>query len=254
MPQANEDRGSAHHLDQGGASAVEKSKPLFTAEWIAFSEFDRVALAQLIRRAAYPGCCMAEVGSWLGTGSTQVFLRELSPFAGAELVCVDTWRGSPNVQRHLDAVAQYDVYGTFLHNVARSGSPTKMTPKQMDSVAAAAAFDNRSFDLVFIDADHSYEAAKADISAWRSKVRPGGILCGHDCELRATAANRDILLANGANDVCEMDGGAFRHFHPGVVLAVTEAFGETVQLWAETVLNLANGTPGRSSVWWILLP
>jgi predicted O-methyltransferase YrrM len=224
-------------------------KPLFTDEYVAFSPFDRLALADLIRRAAHPGCRMAEIGSWLGTGSTQVFLQELAPFEGAELTCVDTWRGNANVQRHLDIVAQYDVYGTFLHNVARSGSTTRMTPKEMDSLAAAETFPDGSLDLVFIDADHSYQAVKADIAAWRPKVKPDGILCGHDCELRATAANRPILLANAANDICEIEGGAFRHVHPGANLAVNEAFGEAVRLWAENELTLPDGTPGRSSVW-----
>src|SRR5262245_61570771 len=130
-------------------------KPLFTDEYVAFSPFDRLALADLIRRAAHPGCRMAEVGSWLGNGSTQVFLRELAAFADAELTCVDTWRGNANVQRHLDIVAQYDVYGTFLDNVARGGSTTKMTPKPMDSLAAATTFPDGALDLVFIDADHS---------------------------------------------------------------------------------------------------
>ena len=35
-------------------------------------------------------------------------------------------------------------------------------------------------DFVFIDADHSYDGCHADIEAWASKVRPGGLLCGHD--------------------------------------------------------------------------
>ena len=74
---------------------------------------------------ARAGCRMPEVGSWLGNGSTQVFLNELAPFSGAELFCVDTWRGNANVQRHLDIVEQYDVYSTFLNNVAQSAKPTK---------------------------------------------------------------------------------------------------------------------------------
>jgi predicted O-methyltransferase YrrM len=38
------------------------------------------------------------------------------------------------------------------------------------------------FDFVFIDADHSYEAVKRDITLWRPKVKPGGWLCGHDLD------------------------------------------------------------------------
>lgn len=51
------------------------------------------------------------------------------------------------------------------------------------SVEAAAMFGDKSFDFVFIDGDHRYEAVAADIAAWRTKVRRGGMLCGHDyCE------------------------------------------------------------------------
>lgn len=47
---------------------------------------------------------------------------------------------------------------------------------------AAAAASTRVYDFVFIDADHSYEGCAADIRAWAGKVRPGGLLCGHDYE------------------------------------------------------------------------
>jgi len=48
------------------------------------------------------------------------------------------------------------------------------------SVDAAKEFEDEHFDLVFIDANHTYEFVKEDISAWYPKVRVGGVLAGHD--------------------------------------------------------------------------
>jgi predicted O-methyltransferase YrrM len=54
--------------------------------------------------------------------------------------------------------------------------------------------DDDSLDLIFIDGDHTYEGALADITiAWR-KLRPGGWMLGHDCfvpEVAATMIVRD---------------------------------------------------------------
>jgi len=37
-----------------------------------------------------------------------------------------------------------------------------------------------NLDIVFIDADHSYDAVRKDIDLWLPKIREGGILAGHD--------------------------------------------------------------------------
>jgi len=57
---------------------------------------------------------------------------------------------------------------------------------------------------VFIDADHSYEAVKADINAWYPKVKVGGYLCGHD-----------FILGNPEDTVNK---------------AVTEIFGDDIEV------------------------
>jgi len=39
---------------------------------------------------------------------------------------------------------------------------------------------NQSVDLVFVDADHSEAGASADLALWAPRVRPGGVVAGHD--------------------------------------------------------------------------
>lgn len=49
------------------------------------------------------------------------------------------------------------------------------------AVAAADCFPDRSVDVVFIDEDHTRESVSGAIRAWLPKLRPRGILSGHDC-------------------------------------------------------------------------
>lgn len=47
----------------------------------------------------------------------------------------------------------------------------------------ASAVDDHSLDFAFIDADHMEATVRKDIEAWRPKIRPGGMLLGHDVHL-----------------------------------------------------------------------
>jgi predicted O-methyltransferase YrrM len=219
--------------------------------WATFSPFDQVALATLIRRVAKPNCKMAEVGSWLGTGSTAVFQRELRTCGGSSLLCVDTWEGNPNVQRHQELVARYDVLGTFRANVRTAQSSVTLVALIATSIDAAGLLADDLFDLVFLDADHSYASVRDDIACWRPKVRPGGILCGHDCEARMKAPLERRIRENLTRDAIPGDGTPFREIHPGSILAVHEAFRGASHLFAEQTIVLPDGATGRSTIWFI---
>ncbi|HDY90114.1 MAG TPA: class I SAM-dependent methyltransferase [bacterium] len=48
------------------------------------------------------------------------------------------------------------------------------------SSTAHVHFDDNMYDLVYIDADHKEKAVYDDIMNWKSKVREGGFIAGHD--------------------------------------------------------------------------
>jgi hypothetical protein len=51
---------------------------------------------------------------------------------------------------------------------------------RMDSAEAAATFADGSLDFVYLDGDHSFQGVMRDLAAWVPKVRPGGVIAGHD--------------------------------------------------------------------------
>jgi predicted O-methyltransferase YrrM len=48
------------------------------------------------------------------------------------------------------------------------------------SQEAVEHFADESLDFVYIDANHGFEAVQADMRLWFPKIRPGGVLAGHD--------------------------------------------------------------------------
>jgi Methyltransferase domain len=223
-------------------------------EEVPFSAFDRAALADLIGRVARPGCRMAEVGSWMGLGSTQTFLASLAQVPDSTLICVDTWRGAPSCDHDRGMADEHDIFGIFRKNAFGADGGARLVPVVSDSAAAATLMRDGWFDLVFIDADHSYDSVKADIAAWLPKVRPGGILCGHDCESGVLPQDRAFLVAARHRDAIEVEEKNFRHYHAGVILAVHEAFAGEASLFAESAINLPDRTYGRSSIWYVTVP
>jgi hypothetical protein len=210
-------------------------KPVFTGEFSAFSAADAEALTSLVQRVLSPNCRIAEIGSWLGNGSTQAILRAISSTPGARLLCVDTFAGNPGVKRHSDIVENFDVLSTFRHNIAPYAERVDIMVS--DSVTASSVLAVAAFDLIFIDADHRYQPVVADIVAWRSKVRAGGILCGHDCESRPTPEIVSLLAENPDADAIPMNAFKFAAAHVGCIVAVDEAFGGTAELMSETTTS-----------------
>jgi predicted O-methyltransferase YrrM len=162
---------------------------------------------------------IAEIGCW--TGLSTAVLANAAKDRGGLVYAVDHWRGNQGVPPLLAKAQAVDVFAIFRRNLAALGLADAVRPMVMDSESAAAVVADGLFDLVFIDADHRYSAIRRDLDLWLPKVRPGGVLCGHDCEGYYddfAAMERQRIDAHLEDDfipgLC----------HPGVVKALSERF------------------------------
>jgi predicted O-methyltransferase YrrM len=81
-------------------------------------------------------------------------------------------------------------YGEIIARVARRRAGVRnLQFIKAFSYDAAPSFAE-SIDMVFIDADHSYEAVRRDWADWTPKVRPGGIVAMHDTRIAPIAPLR----------------------------------------------------------------
>lgn len=153
---------------------------------------------------------LVELGCWLGK-STAYMGRALKHrgLTGdrVEFYAIDTWRGTKDSEGMQSLVKRHNgnVFPFFKQNMERCGVAEFVRPIQMDSADAAEMFADGEVDLVFIDADHSYEGITRDLKAWLPKLKPGtGVIAGHDCDW------------------------------PGVRKAINEMFRDTHRIWGRT--------------------
>lgn len=140
------------------------------------------SLLSLLRRMTGPSLLMAEIGVFAGATSEYLLANE----PRLRLHMIDPWRAAePDstyaksrdrvatlTQEQMDAVARQADERTMFAEGRRWIHPS--------TSLAVAEWMQGPFDLVFIDAEHTYEGCSADIAAWWPKVKPGGILAGHD--------------------------------------------------------------------------
>lgn len=149
---------------------------------ITVPEDNRAAvLGRLLRGVHRPR--VVEIGVY--KGETSAKLLELVP--DMDLIGVDVWKTwDPQSAYYLsgdfvarqDREKQHENFLQAIRNIIPYGSRARI--RLSDSALSAKRTPGRQFDLVFIDGDHSKKGVTRDIEAWWPRVKPGGILAGHD--------------------------------------------------------------------------
>ena len=161
----------------------------------------------------------AELGIWYG----QTYFHLLDALPGLTLIGVDAWLPpAPASSHHQDQAANRR---EVRQRAAGYGDRAQIL--DMTTAQASAQVPDASLDFVFIDADHSYAGCRADILAWRPKLKADGWIIGHDflwpgvnqavrellmpvnCPVAATDETwaRPAILPRGAVTICCLKAG-----------------------------------------------
>lgn len=138
---------------------------------------DRHELPELLNRRGLLGTGV-EIGVQEGVYSGQL----LTGWRGQRLISVDPWLAAPSEEwvntDNVEQPAHEQRHATTVTRLAPFGP--RSTIWRMTSEEASGDVPDRSLDFVYIDARHDYTSVLEDVSLWYPKVRPGGLLAGHD--------------------------------------------------------------------------
>jgi len=171
--------------------------------WFSFADY----YSEIIKKMP-SGARLVEVGTYKGCSFSYLVVEAINSGKKFDIVGVD-------------ACPWPDVEADFHKNMKPLQGHFR-TLFGGDSFVRAKDFEDESIDFLFIDANHTYEYVSQDIAAYLPKIKPGGIIAGHD----------------------------FNGHHPGVVQAVIEAFIGDVNVYRTehyyNEKNTVDGKPGKS--------
>lgn len=117
-----------------------------------------------------------ELGVWKGRSLCSI--ADIIKRKNLKVYAVDTFEGSSNESTEHQEAKKIDLRKVFVKNIKSFGFDAEIY--QMTTNEAAVEI-NEKFDLIFIDAEHTFEAMTQDLENWIPKCK--GIIAGHDYEL-----------------------------------------------------------------------
>jgi hypothetical protein len=141
------------------------------------STMSRADLPALLNERGLLGC-----GAEIGVYAAEFSSRLLSEWRGRQLLSIDPWV-AVDADEYVDASNLDDagfsaVHATAVARLQRFGDRSSIW--RTTSAEAAARLPAGCLDFVYIDARHDEQSVRADLELWFDKVRPGGVIAGHD--------------------------------------------------------------------------
>lgn len=157
------------------------------------------------------GAAMAEVGVWRGYFSSEILNHAPNV---AKLVLVDAWKRQVWSKHEQQSDAQHEKDLAECKHHIRGHLPSGRV-QIVRGTSAAVALNDRTIpplDGVFIDACHEYDFVLEDLINWSKRLKPGGVLMGHDhTEIHPNAIKWGFGVVPAVRDFCARYG--WRHTH-----------------------------------------
>ena len=165
-------------------------------------DFPDVYQAQVDRLT--DGAHVVEVGAYLGKSTA--YLAGAIADSGKRITfhAIDTFQGVPGdifpsegasgEFTFPDQEALRGADGTLIEACRHHLTPVAdyVELRQAESLAAAATYADGSLDFVFLDNDHTTEHLARELVVWWPKLKPGGILAGHDYDWKSVGTATSI--------------------------------------------------------------
>jgi predicted O-methyltransferase YrrM len=222
---------------------IAPNRPVFDAKYAILSAPVRHVMMMgvvwyLTKNKPQKNFNILEIGSWYGASALSWAQGlTLHNKSNGSITCVDAWQPFFDRSLHKDdvyvamekALGSDVAYNIFLHNI--STVPEKIQRQHFRGISSNVLplLRDNEFDVVFIDADHTYEPVKKDILLSLRLVKDGGIICGDDLNVQLADCDKAFAEKNKHKDLAK-DPKTGRNFHPGVTVAVEEIFGK-VSMW-----------------------
>lgn len=163
--------------------------PFHWSQIPGFGTHDYAPFYEQLVREAPEGATIVEVGCYHGRSLAHLALTTAAANKRLKVCGVDHCDG-PSAQLGECVISNLNKCGlSVLHYTSGSDIPTAygvgdksaiVSFYEMPSLEASERFLNEHVWCVFIDDGHLHEEVEAGIDAWMPKVRPDGLLSGHD--------------------------------------------------------------------------
>lgn len=159
----------------GTMDALEYIRQKFALDYNRRSPF----ILDLSRWHGLPGLFVElgyKVGAEIGVADGKYSAHLCEHMPGLHLYSIDAWQCYSGYRETVTQSRMEEMYTNAKQRLASYDCDIY----RAYSVNAAKHFDNGSLDFVFIDGNHDFVYVTNDIATWEPKVKPGGIVAGHD--------------------------------------------------------------------------